>query len=95
MRRVKANRRKSPLKLAGARHGGDGETRGERQKFISPDRHDPTVAPIARKAGDPVFNITGNRIAATTAPGRASSIRRRRAVSGTWPISQKPPTRIR
>ena len=53
------------------------------------------TARTANNAGSPFFATTGRMMAATTEPGSASSMRCTRAVIGTWPIIQKPPTRTR
>ena len=44
--------------------------------------------------GSPAFAASGATVATTIAPGSVSSMRRTRGVTGTWPISQKPATRV-
>src|SRR5690349_1124148 len=54
----------------------------------------PSVATIPITPGTPARNISGTIVAITIAPGSVSSMRRIRSVIGTWPIAQKPNTRV-
>src|SRR5262245_41533124 len=54
-----------------------------------------TAAATASTATVPLLATIGSTVAETIEPGRASSMRRVRALGGTWPIIQKPAARTR